>query len=237
MNFLYTPSGMMDFTGVSIQTLTNDDPSLCGAKVTYKKDDESEIYIDICPATILSFTGETSIKDCSTYYVVLNRDGSGFNLVNKFAETFYTKQSGIQYIRSNNINVPMQIYIPFATSNLDEATLRVSGPGTITLDGEPLDESLVIPASQENFTECLWSLVPRVSAPSQSASPVQVQLTLNGQPLRKAGVSIVGKTSDGVIGTSVQTNADGVAEFSAASGSVVEFGFRYYSNMTSTTIL
>jgi hypothetical protein len=60
---------------------------------------------------------------------------------------------------------------------------------------------------------------------------------LNGQPLRKAGVSIVAKTSDGVITTSVETNEDGKAEFTASSGSVVEFGFRHYSNMASTQVL
>lgn len=234
MKYLYTPTEGLGFDSVSIVSLTRDDDVEPGVNVVYAKDGV-ETIIHISAQHILECCGEQSFKDCSTYYAVF--ENGGFTFINKFAETFYTKQTGIEYIRSANKVVPVQVYIPFASSTLEGATVRVSGPGVPTLDGEPLDSSLAIEANQESFTNCLWSLVPRVTAPAQSASPVTVQLTLNGTPIRKSGVSIVAKTSDGVIATSVETNEDGKAEFNAASGSVIEFGFRYYSNMASTTVL
>jgi hypothetical protein len=234
MEFLYTTSAILNYTSVEIEVVERDEPELSGANIKYINA-EGETNVFISAKAIFDNTGETSFKDCSTYYVVFAN--GGMSIVNKFAETFYTKQNGLQYIRSNNVTVPVQIYIPFASSDLSGATIRVSGPGVPTLGGEELDASKKVEATQEAFTECLWKLVPRITAPATSASPVSVQVTLDGQPLRKAGVKVVCKTADGVVSSSQDTNAQGVATFTADSGSTVEFGFRYYSNMASTQVL
>ena len=234
MEFLYTQSPILNYTSVEIEVVERDEPELSGANIKYINA-EGETNVFISAKAIFDNTGETSFKDCSTYYVVF--ENGGMTIVNKFAETFYTKQNGLQYIRSNNVTVPVQIYIPFAGTDLSGSTIRVAGPGVPMVDGEDLDSSKEVEATQEAFTECLWKLVPSVIAPATSTSPVPVQLTLDGKPLRKSGVNIVAKTSDGVIATSVQTDAEGKAEFNAASGSVIEFGFRYYSNIASTSVL
>lgn len=234
MNVLYTQFDFTGFDSVAIETVSRDEPELSGLSINYMNGDvATTVFIDA--QTIFRATGESSFKDCSTYYVVF--ENGGFSVINKFAETFYTKQSGIEYIRAINKVVPVQIYIPFASNSLEGATVRVCGPGVPTLDGVPLDSSLEVPATQEAFTDLMWKLVPKVSAPAESSSPVRAQLMLDGQPLQKAGVSIVAKTSDGLVTTSVQTDENGIAEFVASPGSTVEFGFRYYSNMASTTVL
>lgn len=234
MNILYTPADILDFNSVEIEVITSEQPNLSGVSIKYRKDDK-ETTIFICAQSIFDATGETSFKDFSTYYVTLVPNG--INIINKFAETFYTKQTGIQYIRANNMLVPVQIYVPFAASDLSEATIRVAGPGVPLLNGEKMSVDKEVPATQEAFTKCLWSLLPSIVSPETSTSPINVQLTLNGLPLRRSGVGIVGKVSGELIVTTNLTDENGVASFAAAPGSTIEFGFRYYSNITRTKVI
>lgn len=205
-----------------------------GVRVTLNSG-ASSIDIDITAAEIFAKTAEKSFKDCSTYYVCMyGPDDANYTIVNKFAETLYTKQTGHEFVRATGRYVPIQVYVPFGGTSLEGATVRVIAQSPASYKGATLAASKEVDCTAEAFTAFAWQVLPKVSAPASASGTVNVQLTLNGQPLAKPGITIYGKSPDGFRVYSATTNNSGVATFMGDSGDTIEFGFRFFSNMAST---
>lgn len=235
MKLLYTPTNSFSFNEYNVESHKNADGAVDGITVVYIGEGNS-IAIRVTAETILNNTLESSFQDCSSYYVAFNEGATGFTFINKFAETFYTKQGGTEYLRSRNMQVPIQIYIPWASKTLDEATIRVCGPNVPNFDGTPLTADLCIEATAENFQLISRKLLPSLKSPDISESPVKVQLLLDGAEHARAGVLVVAKLESSLVSTSALTDENGVATFEAPAGATVEFGFKYYSNITKTLV-
>lgn len=229
MEIFYT----IDENGLFDNASVTDIPG--GVRVSLSAGSAEPLNIDITAAEIFAKTAESSFKDCVTYYVcVAGTNDDGYQIVNKFAETIYTKQTGHEFVRASGRYVPIQVYIPFEGSSLDGATVRVIAKNPATYNGAVVPASKEVECTAAAFTAFAWRTLPRVSAPASASGTVNVQLELNGEPLSKPGVKVYGKSPDGFRTYSATTNSNGVATFMGESGDTIEFGFRFFTNMANT---
>ena len=235
MNILYTQTNDFGYDSYSVSTIPDDSGKPIGVLVTYVKDGQA-MSIPVLPEHIMSHTGESVFQDNSSYYGAFLGEGR-FAFINKRIETFYTKHNGHEYGRLLNIQVPIQIYIPWAGATLEDATIRVCGPGVPEFDGVPMDESKRVETNSAAYEAVAMKTLPRLEAPPTSTSPVRVQLTLDGAPHARAGVKVVAQLDGSLITTSALTDENGIATFTAAPGDLVQFGFRHLTNVARTRIV
>jgi hypothetical protein len=236
MNFYYSLDPNSQLEAVSIEDIEAQPENNIekGWRITFQRGD-SELHIYVNAKVLLNACGETEFKDCTTYYAVLDNDGHYF--VNKFVETLYTKQSGTQYTRAIGKYVPVQIYVPFAGTTLDEATIRVVSKTPAVYNGEEIESTRRVGITPDALTGFLWKTVPTLSVGTTSTSPVSVQVMLDNQPLQRAGIKVYGRTSNGSKHYSGETDQNGVALLHGEPGEIIEIGFKYYTNMVQTKIM
>lgn len=164
---------------------------------------------------------------------------------NKFMQSANDKANGALFLWKNNMNVLGQIYIPFADSMVEDWHIRVNlGTGT----NEYPEDAGVVENSQEGFHDFVTRVLPGLEVKSvhqrDSVSDVEVQVTLDGEPVRKAGVRVFAKSSSGYLNKrEALTDENGVARFvaerlhlDAADEMTAEFGFKFWSNLVNADI-
>jgi hypothetical protein len=193
--------------------------------------------------------GSKELCDCMNVWVFVT--DQGIQLLNKYEETYVTKANGLVYSRAIQAHntVGGQIYIPFKNSTIDEWSLRLNSNAPVMVDGELDLQEDVLTATLDTFHEVVSQSLPSidvisVTPNSNGTNSVVVQVTLNGNPVARAGVKIYAQSDTGYIANrQLLTNESGRCEFLARrldleSGDemIAEFGFKFKTNVARVEI-
>ena len=192
--------------------------------------------------------GQRELADCVNFYIT-GKDGQLY-LINKYAETYYTKVDG--HVFGEQLNQPIygQVYLPFADSPLDEWALRLNSNTDITFDRSLSTSVPTIAATTEGFTAVVNEVLPRLRINRQTGPnkegkhQITVQVTLDGADMMRAGVRVFAKSASGYIPIREKyTDIQGRAVFDAYrlglspdEPMTVEFGFKFRTNLVSADI-
>lgn len=235
MKLLYTPTNDFRFTAYSVNTLRDLNSQIIGIMVSYSAGAD-RMNITVTAEEILKQTLESTFQDGSTYYVAFTEGALGFTYINKFVAMTYPKQSGLEYLRIRNMQVPIQIYIPWGGNSLKDATIRVCGPGVPALGGVPFDVDTCVEANEVALQAVDMKSLPRLRSPDSAESPVKAQLMLGGVEHARAGVLVVAQLTGSLVTASAMTDEYGIVSFKAPPGETVELGFRDCLNITRTLV-
>lgn len=177
----------------------------------YGLDFTEENFLDNFPAT------DREKTDSMNIYLVATPEG--IRLVNKYAESYYTRAPGGVFTRVLGYPTVGQIYIPFVDSPISEWAVRLNSIITLSPTGNfDLVEELV-PNSEQGFIGVATQILPSlrvVDLVPQVDDTIKciVQLTLNGQDLSKTGIDIRAESDSGYIAVrQLITDSAGMVEF------------------------
>lgn len=192
--------------------------------------------------------GERERADCVNFYIT-GKDKNLY-LINKYADTYYTKADG--HVFGEQLNQPIygQVYIPFADSPLDEWAVRLNSNTDITFDRSLAVSVPTIPKTTEGFTSVVNEVLPalrvtRQSQPDENGKyQITVQVTLDGADMMRSGVRIFAKSASGYIPVREKhTNIQGQAVFdayrlglAADEPMLTEFGFKFRTNLATAEL-
>lgn len=201
----------------------------------------------VTEAEVRGMVSEKELGDaCNIYFefdIETLRIGRFFN---KFMQSANDKANGALFLWKNNMNVLGQIYIPFADSMVEDWYIRVNlGTG----DNVYPEDAEVVENSQDGFHQFVTRVLPglevvAVSPNVVSDAQIDVQVTLAGEPVQKAGVRVFAKCATGYLNKrEAITNENGVARFVAERLHLepedemkAEFGFKFWSNLVNADI-
>lgn len=142
-----------------------------------------------------------------------------------------------------------KIYIPFKDSSYEDYFYRIKiQEADVAKLLKVFPDAGEIPHENPIIFKWIADKLPKLKVietlKSGEFTKIKVQLTLGGNNCTKNGVRIFAKSSNGYIAArEVYTNEDGIAEFKATRFGLdkedlmkVEFGFKYFSNITSQNI-
>lgn len=193
--------------------------------------------------------GQRELDDCSNIYLEVDGDKPGVIYVhNKMAATLLTKNGGLAHLKKTQRLCLGQIYIPFADSPVSEWVFRMN---CSTSGNNELPKDYIAVANTEAAFVALpltvWPQI-RILATTKlddERTQVSVQLTLNGEDLKRAGVRIFATSATGYISKrEVLTDENGQAKLIARrldlepedAGMLVEFGFKFLKNVTNVQL-
>lgn len=193
--------------------------------------------------------GSKELCDCMNIWVFVTEQG--VQLVSKYEETYFTKANGFTYSRAiqGYNTVGGQIYIPFKDAQVDEWSVRLNSKEPIMVDGDFELHPEVLSPTLDTFHEVVAEALPSievVSSVPQNDGTIKVtaQVTLNGNPVNRAGVKIYAKSSTGYISKrELLSNEQGRVEFTArrldlktGDEMIMELGFKFKTNVASIAI-
>ena len=219
--------------------------------MSFKDADGNNIGVDFDSDTLFSkfFVGPKEISDCSNFYLNIDSSAGKLVLLNKYAETFATKNNGYVYGRQTGDYSLAQIYIPYANSGIEEWAVRVNSNADFDATGNLDVDPHIYGRGLDEFEFIVGKSLPalRVSSKQSNADgtvSITVQLTKDGNDVQRSGVRVIAKSDSGYIAIRDQeTDANGQVVFSArrldlsaSDQMVAEFGFKYKTNVVNCEV-
>ncbi len=191
--------------------------------------------------------GQREKADRLNLYLSVTADRR-LRVVNKFAETYYSKADGMTYWAQLQEPILGQIYIPFANATIDEMALRFNTRNDIVFDPAAFDFRGEVEHTSEAFgnvgTECLPNLRVAEVEEADGIYTVTAQVTLNNADVAREGVRLFAQSASGYIPVrEATTDANGRATFQAqrlllapTDPMVMEIGTKFCTNLVSVPI-
>lgn len=142
--------------------------------------------------------GERERADCINLYLTVTAEKK-LRILNKYADTYYTKTDGLTFWDQINEPILAQIYIPYADATIDEMSLRVNTRDDVSYNTEEFEFRGEVEHTLDGFhavaIECLPSVRVAEVTEVDGKYSVTAQLTLNGEDVQRAGVRLFAKSA------------------------------------------
>ena len=236
MNLAYTVCPELGYT-TSIRILPT------GVEVSAVSGDV-QIMTSLTEQSVRSHFSTRQWTEAINIYLIANWERRQITLSSKMSDTFFTKETGFDYVRQRNVQVLGQLYVAFGDTPFTQWWLRVNR----SEEQDPIPEALEIDCSLEAFHDFAYSIFPSLRVVDTKTIDGGKQLTLQlmagENALPKSGVRVFAKTASGYLPkTESITDAQGKVSFKAlrlgldgADLMRPEFGFKWVSNLISADV-
>lgn len=203
--------------------------------------------VELTKECLNRYCGQQELAEGANIYLVLEPNSGHYYFFNKLARSYNTKADGSRFASQSNITVAAQIYIPYVNSPVEEWSWRINcragAKNTFPAD------AVKIEASQQSFHNFSLKVMPSLRIHNvkrkSEHTEVTVQLTQNGKDVARAGVRVFANATCGYINKAEShTDEAGRVTFKAQrllldtnDEMVAEFGFKFFTNICSTTIV